>query len=298
MSNPRSAWISLNSGDLTAEIDPLGAQLSILKDRTGRDLLWNGNASIWTGRAPLLFPIVGALVEGTYRLGSELHHLSRHGFARGSPFQLIDLGRASAAFRLNSDDGLFERYPFHFELDVHYRLEGSTLSTTALIRNLGAEDMPASFGFHPGFNWPLPFGHARSSHFIEFEVDEPSPVRRLDHDGLLMPERHATPIIQRRLALDDSLFQKDVLIFDAVRSRSVSYGATSGPRIRLSFPDAPYLGVWTKPQAGFVCIEPWHGVADPQGFSGDFREKPGIFQVAPGAARAITMAITLLDGIT
>jgi len=298
MPDPQSEWISLSSGDLTAEVDPLGAQLSTLKDRSGRNLLWNGDPSVWAGRAPLLFPIVGALVGGTYRLGSEVHHLSRHGFARGSSFHLIERGRTSAIFRLASDDRLLERYPFRFELDVHYLLEGATLSMTALVRNLGPAEMPASFGFHPGFTWPLPFGQARSAHFIEFEADEPAPVRRLDRDGLLAPGHHPTPVIQRRLALDDSLFDEDAIIFDAVRSRSVSYGANVGPRLRVSFPDAPYLGVWSKPQGGFICIEPWHGVADPQGFSGDFREKPVIFKGAPGAAKAMPMTVTLQDGIT
>ena len=95
--------------------------------------------------------------------------------------------------------------------------------------------------------------------------------------------------------LEDALFQNDVIIFDEIRSRSVTYGADEGPRLRVSYPDAPYLGVWTKPRANFICIEPWHGVADPVGFAGDFRAKPGVFIVAPGAALPIQMAITLLE---
>jgi galactose mutarotase-like enzyme len=94
--------------------------------------------------------------------------------------------------------------------------------------------------------------------------------------------------------LEDSLFQDDVVIFDEFRSRSVSYGAADGPRIQVSYPDATYLGIWTKPGANFICIEPWRGIADPAGFSGDFTVKPGVFTVAPGEAQSIEMAITLL----
>jgi galactose mutarotase-like enzyme len=112
---------------------------------------------------------------------------------------------------------------------------------------------------------------------------------------LLTPARHPTPIAQRRLKLEDALFLDDVIIFDEIRSRSVTYGAGVGPRIQVSFPDTPYLGVWTKPRAEFICIEPWHGVADPEGFSGDFRTKPGVFTVAAGAALPIKMAITLTE---
>jgi galactose mutarotase-like enzyme len=154
--------------------------------------------------------------------------------------------------------------------------------------------MPASFGYHPALRWPLPYGRERAEHVIEFAGDELSPVRRLDQAGLLMPERFPTPVVQRRLALQDALFQNDAIIFDDLRSRSVTYGATDGPRIRLSFPDAPYLGIWSKPRANFICIEPWHGVADPQGYSGNFSAKPGVFMVAPGASMAAKLAITLL----
>jgi len=289
-----SRWISLSSGDLTAEVDPLGAQLSTLRDRTGRDLLWDGDPSIWTGRAPQLFPIVGTLAGGCYRLGSKIYHLPRHGFARGKVFDILDATSASAVFRLRADEASLQVYPFHFELDVHFALDGPTLSVTTFVRNAGVEVMPASFGYHPGFRWPLPFGRARSAHFIEFANDEPAPIRRLNTDGLLSPERHTTPIVQRRLALEDSLFQDDVIIFDEIQSRSVTYGADDGPRIRVSYPDAPYLGLWMKPRANFICIEPWHGVADPAGFSGDFKAKTGVFMVAPGAALPIKMEITLL----
>jgi len=287
--------ISLNSGDLTAEVNPLGAQLSTLRDRAGRDLLWDGDPSVWTGRAPLLFPIVGTLAGGCYRLGPTIYQLPRHGFARGKLFDIVDATSASAAFRLKADESSLLVYPFRFELDVQFALDGPTLAVTTYVRNAGDEDMPASFGYHPGFRWPLPFGRARSSHFIEFAGDEPAPIRRLDADGLLTPERHPTPISQRRLALEDSLFHDDVIIFDEIRSRSVTYGADDGPRLRVSFPDSPCLGLWTKPRANFICIEPWHGVADPAGFAGDFRAKPGVFTLTPGAALPITMAITLLD---
>ncbi len=294
MSNQQSDWVALSSGDLSVMISPLGAQLSRLQDRDGRDLLWDGDAAVWAGRAPLLFPIVGALAAGSYRLDSKIYHLPRHGFARGKLFDIGASTGASASFKLQADQASFEVYPFQFELDVRFALEGPALSVTASIRNRGDADMPASFGFHPAFRWPLPFGQARSSHFIEFAKNEPAPVRRLNADGLLMPEREPTPISHQRLMLRDALFQHDALIFDEIRSRSVTYGADLGARIQVSYPDAPFLGIWTKPGANFICIEPWHGIADPEGYCGDFRTKPGVFMIAAGASWSTTMAISLL----
>ena len=294
MTNQAPPLVSLKSADLAAEIDPQGAQLFSLKDRASRDLLWDGDQAVWAGRAPLLFPIVGVLAGGSYRIGSNTYQLPRHGFARGKLFAIDSTSPSSAAFKLSADESTLQVYPFRFELTVRFEITGATLSVDTLVRNQGDEDMPGSFGYHPGFRWPLPFGQPRSSHFIQFESDEPAPFRRVDAAGLLKPELFDTPIARRRLILTDALFQEDVLIFDQIKSRSVIYGSDQGPRIRVDFPDSPYLGIWTKPGAPFICIEPWHGITDPVGFSGEFADKPGMFILRAGEALHSQMTVTLL----
>jgi galactose mutarotase-like enzyme len=295
MSDQLRPWVSIASGQMTAEIDPCGAQLSSLRAGDGSELLWNGDPAVWAGRAPLLFPIVGVLAGGVYRLGAKTYSLSRHGFARDKIFSLRNSSPSSATFKLVADESTYAVYPFQFELDVRYELSGTRLSLTTAISNLGAADMPASFGYHPGFRWPLPYGRPRSAHYIEFETDEPDPVRRIDAAGLLTPARHPTPITDGRLELVDALFQQDVLIFDQIKSRSVTYGSDQGPRLRIGLADAPYLGVWTKPGAPFVCIEPWHGITDPEGFSGDLMQKPGVQVLEAGETLFARMDITLLE---
>ncbi len=286
-------WVKISCAELSAEIDPHGAQLSRLRDRHSRDLLWDGDPAVWAGRAPLLFPIVGVVAGGRYRLGSNSYPLSRHGFARNKDFSIASASPAAAVFKLAADRSTLEIYPFQFELSVRFELLRSSLSVTATIRNLGADRMPASFGYHPAFRWPLPFGGARSSHFIDFAVDEPEPVRRLDAAGLLTPIEHPTPIEHGRLALTDDLFQNDALILDQVKSGSVTYGGAEGPRLRIDCGGAPYLGLWSKPGAEFVCIEPWHGISDPVGYAGDFKDKPGILLLDAGQAVQAAMTITL-----
>jgi len=295
MSGQQSQWITLHSGELGVEINPFGAELSAVRDRAGRDLLWDGDPAIWSGRAPLLFPIVGELVGGRYRLDGASYPLSRHGFARRSHFEVVAASATTASLRLTADAATLAVYPFHFELTVRFEVQRAALSITASIRNAGEAGLPASFGYHPAFRWPLPYGHARAEHCIEFATDEPDPVRRLNAHGLLTAARHPTPIVRQRLTLADALFRDDAVIFDEVKSRTVTYGAVTGPKIRVSYPGSAYLGVWSKPGAPFVCIEPWRGIADPEGFAGDFRTKPGVFTVSPGATTAITMTISLED---
>jgi galactose mutarotase-like enzyme len=285
----------LRSKGLSAAIQPLGAQLYALQDAGKRDLMWNGDPAVWSGRAPLLFPIVGTLVDDTYRLAGSAYHLSRHGFARNKIFSLVEATPSSALFRLRWDEATMQVYPFPFDLDVRFTLEELTLTVVASVRNLGAHDMPASFGFHPALRWPLPYGEPRSAHFIVFESDEPAPIRRVGPKGTVIAAAVPTPVTGQSLALRDELFVDDALIFDQVASRRLWYGASSGPRVQIDFPDTPYLGIWTKPGAQFMCVEPWHGYADPQGFSGDFRTKPGVFLVAPGEEKQCAMSITLCD---
>jgi len=286
------AWITVASGSLTAKVNPLGAQLSILRDALGNDLLWDGNPVFWRGRAPLLFPIVGALSGGVYRIADKTYALPRHGFARDKRFAVLETSPAAAEFALSSDDETRAVYPFHFQLRVRFEVAGASLTMTSTLRNEGDGPMPASFGYHPAFRWPLP-GAARALHAIEFELDEPAPIRRLDPAGLMTPIRYSTPIRERRLLLEDALFRDDAVILDSVRSQAVIYGADTGPQLTVRFPDTPYLGLWSKPGAPFICIEPWHGMADPVGFSGDFTEKPGVFLVPPRAQREIRMQVEL-----
>lgn len=296
MSTTPSDWIELRSDRLRASIDPQGAQLSLLRDSNEQDLLWNGDPAVWKGRAPILFPIVGELNGGVYRWQGRHYALGRHGFARDRGFALVRQDGSEALLRLVADEQSRKVYPFRFEFDVLFRIEASTLTVVASVRNDGEVPLPASLGFHPAFRWPLTPQAPRDAYCLEFESDEAAPIRRLNAQGLLIAEPRATPVRGRRLVLDDSLFGEDVVILDRFASRSLTYGAGQAGRIRVGFPDATHLGIWTKPGAPFICIEPWRGVADPQGFEGELSNKPGVFMVPPGGSEALTMQVEWLAG--
>ena len=142
----------------------------------------------------------------------------------------------------------------------------------------------------------MPYGQARSEHEITFAQAELEPIRRLDGDGLVIPDALPTPVRGRAFRLRDAVFTDDAVIFDQLGSHQLRYGAKAGPALTITFPDTPYLGVWTKPGANFIAIEPWHGIADPQGFSGDLWSKPGIFAVAPGEVKTMSMSVSLTAG--
>ncbi len=283
-----TSTVSISTAALSAEISATGAELVRLQDRAGADLLWDGNPAVWNSRSPLLFPIVGEVKGNRLNVAGKAYDIGRHGFARTSTFALVGSDAASCTWRLESSDATRRQYPFEFRLDVTYRIEDATLHMEARVTNTGAAVMPASFGFHPALRWPLPYGKPRAAHEIVFERDEPAPIRR-PIDGLLSAAQFATPVRDRHLRLHDDLFVEGALVFDTLASRSLVYGET----IRVDFPRMPHLGIWTKPGAGYVCIEPWQGHASPEGFDGELADKPGVIAITPGATESFGMSITL-----
>ena len=283
--------ISIGSDRLTAEIGAHGAELRRLRDEAGRDLQWDGDPAFWTGRAPILFPVIGCTAGGVIRVDGSTYNMPKHGFARDRTFAVAERSAEAATFRLGSDEKTRASYPFDFRLDIRFAIEGAALSVTAELANPGDVALPASFGFHPALRWPLPWGGARADHCICFEHDEPAPIRRIGRDQLVRSTPEPTPVEGRTLVVRDALFEDDALIFDRPVSRAVTYGVPGGRMLRVSFPEMPLLGVWTKPGAGFLCIEPWQGIADPEGFAGDYRDKPGVIEVAPGGSHRFSVRI-------
>lgn len=288
-----SDLVTITSGHLTARIHPLGAELHALADAAGREYLTDADPAFWTGHAPILFPIVGELRGGTYRLDGREYALPRHGFARRSRFDLIEHRDHVARFRLTDSAETRAVYPFAFALELSYRLCGVRLEIEAHVRNAGESELPFNLGFHPGFAWPLPGGGDKLAHAVVFAREEPGALRVLDADGLLRTAV-PTPVRGNTLPLSPELFDHDALVWDALESRAVTYrGEPGGPALHIVFPDTNYLGVWQKPGADFVCIEPWQGLADEAGFTGDFREKAGVVVLPPGMTRSFRVDVTV-----
>ena len=146
------ASIVIRSERLVAEISPHGAELIRLQDRDGKDLLWGGCEEWWTGRAPLLFPIVGGLPNNAVMIDGETFSMRQHGFARNKQFSIVGASTSECSFRLASDDATRRQFPFDFVLDVAFVVEGAALRIGATVFNKSSRAMPVSFGFHPAFS--------------------------------------------------------------------------------------------------------------------------------------------------
>ncbi len=104
---------------------------------------------------------------------------------------------------------------------------------------------------------------------------------------------HPSPVEGDRLKLRDALFHEGAIVFDRIASQSVWYGVPGQRGIKVAFLGLPHLGIWAKPSAGFICIEPWYGYADPEGFNSELSRKPGIVLIPPGEAHIFKMTVSV-----
>jgi len=281
---------TLHGDAMSATILAHGAELSSLKNAQGLELLWQAGPQ-WPRHAPLLFPIVGKLKNDELHHRGKTYPMTQHGVARDHRFEWVLREPACCKLALTDNAETRARYPFAFRLEVTYTVKGADLDVTFEIINTGNEILPASLGGHPAFNWPLLPGLPKESYRLIFSNEEPTPIRRLK-DGLMRPKPEPTPIQGKTLALSERLFDDDAIIMDQLASASVRYAADRDPSIEVSWDGFRELGVWSKPGGvPFLCIEPWHGFASPSDFDGEFADKPGLMQIAPGASRSLNYRI-------
>jgi len=262
---------TISNSNLTAKINHLGAEIFSLKNRENREYIWEGDPTFWGKHSPVLFPIVGTLKNNLFHYRQSEYHLSRHGFAREMEFRLIEKMENSATFSLISTVKTKKVYPFDFELQICYLLEGNKLNIDYKIINKNDFMMPFSIGAHPAFALPKPF----ESYALEFENKEILTSYELKND-LLSDNFSTIEMTDNQVPLTYSLFEKDALIFKKLQSKSITILENQNPLLRVQFDDFPNLGIWTKSNAPFLCIEPWLGYSDTVHSSGNILEKEGI----------------------
>lgn len=274
---------------LSVEVATLGAETHRIRDARGRDWLWHGDPAWWSGRAPILFPIVGATPQGHVAYGDRVCMMDKHGFARRSTFALADHDDAACTLVLTDDALTRSAFPFAFALSISHTLDGATLRVSARVENRDTQPMPFGFGFHPAFRWPLP--GAAGQHRIILENGAEPPLVRIDDDGLLLDDRHPSPFANGVLTLAHGQFDADAMIFPEGAGDALRYEA-EGASLRFTFENLPNLALWQKPGAPYLCIEPWHGMAARAGASRQMTDRPGTQVLAPGRSADFAFAVT------
>jgi galactose mutarotase-like enzyme len=285
---------TIENDQLHVTIAHAGAELSsIVHKAKQQEYLWQGSEDWWPRRSPVLFPIVGKLNNNAYRVNGKDYSLPQHGFARDMAFSVKEKENERIVFALNSNDETLAKYPFEFELLISYALSGSNLSVTYDVRNSGKNEMHFSIGAHPGFKCPLTAQEHFSDYYLEFEKAETLERHLLDGGGFNgLTERVMTDT--NILPLEEALFNKDAIVFKNMNSEFMYLKSkASDYSLKFSFRDFPYFGIWTKPGAPFICLEPWCGIADNKGFTGEIKNKEGIVALQPAEQFVRSWSVTL-----
>ncbi|MBQ9487256.1 MAG: aldose 1-epimerase family protein [Selenomonadaceae bacterium] len=275
---------TLKNEKLTITVSDHGAELKSMTDADGTEYLHDGNPKWWKYTSPVLFPIVGKLVNGKYRAEGKEYDLPGHGFARTSEFECIKEGDGEIAFRLNWSDETLKVYPYKFALEISYILKDNTVAVVWLVKNLDNKPIYFSIGAHPALKCPIAEGENFDDCYLSFNKAEKSARLLLLPSGPLSHDRVPT-LDGTTLNLNYDLFKGDALVFDDLKSDEVTIcSKKSSKKITVQAKGFPYWGIWTPDKGGapFLCIEPWHGHADFADFTGDITQKDGINKLEVG----------------
>lgn len=287
----------LENLDLSVKLNECGIELSSIKSiSSGIEYLWQGNPAIWQGQAPVLFPIIGALKEGFTLINGQKYSMPKHGIVRNSSKPILKSRTAnSLLFSLIWDKESLIHYPFKFELEIEFILNEKTLVVSHKITNHGHETMLYSIGGHPAFNCPLLDGEEYEDYLLEFAQAETDSTWEVEDTGLIGLNQKLVLDNTNTLPLHKHLFDDDALIFKHLKSREMKLKhKTKGTVLSVKFDDFNYLGIWAKPGAPFVCIEPWLGIGDSINSNQKFEEKEGILRLEPLQNDVKTYSITIL----
>ncbi|MCR5151359.1 MAG: aldose 1-epimerase family protein [Clostridiales bacterium] len=271
---------------LTCEINDMGAELHSLRlKENGKEYIWFGKKEIWYGQAPVLFPVIGQLQGDKYRYAGKEYDMAKHGFARKMLFNVEKCEGAKAVFTLEDDGTTRGKFPFSFKLSVTFELIGKSVKNTITALNRDEKKMFFSLGAHPGFNCNV-------GDIIEFEQNETICTERIDSTNLLVGEKFPLLDNEKEIEITKEIFEPDALILSGMKSKKLRIKGEN--EVEFTFGDCPVLGIWAKPGAPYVCIEPWYGINDSKAPYTDISQKRLIQTLESGKTFDLTWSAKVI----
>ncbi len=282
--------VELRNEQLTIRVAELGAELQSVKDCNGREYMWQAGEQ-WPRHSPILFPLVCSVNNDTYTVDGQEYHLPRHGFARDKVFTLVSKTEEKVTFALHDSEETLRVYPFRFNLAITYRLEENHIHVIWHVENTDTREIHFQIGGHPAFQ--VPGGKLDGT--ILLDNDEPMDVLRSyadgSHDMIEVPLEADKGVLE----INNFFFRNDsVKIHKSQTHRAVLMDTTGEPAVTVDY-KTPVCAFWSPygKQAPFVCIEPWYGIGDPRDFKGEFKDKPLMNHLLPGASFMSKYTITI-----
>ena len=274
--------ITIENDYLQIEIKKIGAELcKVYSKQTNLDYLWKGDPKFWKRHSPVLFPIVGKLVNNSYIVDGFQYKLTQHGFARGLDFNVITKTEKSVVLKTEYSEETLLKYPYKFALQIEYQLQKNFVEVTYRVFNKDSKLMNFSIGTHPAFNCPISENTNFKDYFIEFEKEETPVQHSLNLQTGFRKKDAETVALSKKLPLSYDLFDNDALMFEGIESKKISLKSNKhGHGVHFYIPNWRYMAFWTqKGNAPFICFEPWMGIADEENTDHVFETKTGIMKL-------------------
>ena len=287
--------VELQNEQLSVVISEKGAELQSIKDANGKEYLWQADPNFWPRHSPILFPIVCSVNNDTYRIEGKEYHLPRHGFARDTEFKLIAQSERKVTFALESSEETKKVYPYDFTLSISYILDDKKIGVIWHVLNTDTQEIHFQIGGHPAFN--VPGMKTGGNQYGRIRLDNEESLDGLksyidgSHEMTEVPVEAEQGIIE----FTDNTWRNDsVKIHKSQVHRAELLGPDGEPEVTVDF-RTPVIAFWSPFQknAPFVCIEPWYGLGDPRGFEGEFKDKPLMNHLQPGASFMSRYDITI-----
>lgn len=276
---------TLENEKVKITVSKQGAELhNIISKVDGTEYLWNRNKRYWGYSAPVLFPIVGKVKSGTYKVDGKEYNLPQHGLARLKEFEMIEKTNNKIVFELVDSEETLKVYPYKFSLKIAYTLVENGVVTEYIVENTDNKTIYFSIGAHPAFMCPMAAGEIIDDYYFEFNEKENCDIMSISEEGYIKRERKQCLVNNNIIPLNFDLFKGDALVFDSLKSNKISLKSVNHNKVlTMDFTGFPYMGLWTKATgAPFVCIEPWYGHADFEDFDGELKDKAGIEKLEVG----------------
>ena len=266
----------LENDVLKLKVVSAGAEMkSLTRKADGQEYLWKADPAFWGRTAPVLFPLVGKVVNDKYMENGVEYKMGQHGFARDREFDCVSQSSEEIQFVLHQDEETKKVYPYDFELVVAYKLCGNEVEVKWTVKNPSDETIYYSLGGHPAFACPLKEGESQTTYSFALETDKDTIVCAKFVDGYVTGETKEVALKNKILPMDEHLFDEDALVIENHQVQKVSLLDANGEAYLAVSYDAPVVGLWSPPkkQAPFVCIEPWYGRCDRSDYKGEWKER-------------------------
>ncbi len=290
------AKYQISNDRISIQIDSMGAELkSLIKNDTNTEYMWEGNPVYWKRTSPVLFPLVGSLRGGNYRLDGKHYPMGQHGFARDMEFELKSQSDHEIWFSLASNEETLQKYPYAFLLEIGYELRESTVVVKWKVSNPSDSQMYFSIGGHPAFCCPIAAGENQEDYKIWLDAKE-QVTASVIANGLVTDEKEVYTLEDGCLQITEHLFDKDALVIENNQVQKVALVRPDGSHYLTVCFDAPLFGIWSPPgkKAPFICIEPWYGRCDAADFDGIWQEREWGQKLSAGECFEAAYDITVL----